>query len=65
MFSIFQLCSAITALKLHFAGWYAAAGLLKGFGGEAQGGSVSAAAKKAAFVWAVGIPVSPKFPSQF
>ena len=40
------------------AGWFGAADIQRAYGKEAQGGDVKAAAKKAAIVWATGIPVS-------
>lgn len=40
------------------AGWFGAADLQKAFGKEAQSQGVQAAAKKAAVIWATGIPVS-------
>ena len=48
MFSILQ----------YNAGWFGAADIQRAYGKEAQGGDVKAAAKKAAIVWATGIPVS-------
>lgn len=45
-------------LCISFAGWFGAADLQKAFGKEAQGGDVASAAKKAAVVWATGIPAS-------
>ena len=42
---------------LRLSGWFGAADLQKAYGREAQGNNAAAAAKKAAVVWATGIPV--------
>lgn len=39
------------------AGWFASGALLGGYGKEAQGGNVGAAAAAAAKTWALGVPL--------